>query len=338
MSPRNNIKKSGNNIKKSVEIRQNLPKIIGNYILSKGIKVLKGVKVERLKTNNSLDSSIPEQISLEQDRYNNNNKNSDQTSHINDTAETTNVILREKEKHTSLEINGSINILKSTLPLNNNVDLKDKSIPNNKAHSKLINYRNLNSLTKVRNNDYNYIDINNTDSETAMMHENCTLNHQEQLSRFTSNIEVHENNALQGNKKCEERRTKNILNKNISNLMDIDDESNSTLLISANKKGAIKQTRKRTLEENDKDCNLGSKKIKLNRNSWLQNNVTSNSINQQWNSSNIGTFFTTDTTVELNISKEHNHEKKIDLRKHLDQMKSKKIFKLNSTVESKYNI
>lgn len=332
MLPENNIKTS------KVEIRQNLPKIIGNCVLSKGIKVLKGtkkeIKVDELKVNNGLHSSITEQISLEQDRRNNNNKNTNKTSHINDTAdnETTNIL---RENHTSLEVNGSTNILKSTLPLNNNVDLKDKSI-SNKFHSKFIDYKNSHSWTRERKNGH--IDINDTDIETT---KNYTLNHQEQLSRCTSNINIHENNVLQDNKKCEERCTNNILNKNqheqeISSL--IDDENCSTPLISTSKEGDIKHIQKRTLEEKNKDGDLYSKKIKLNRNNWQQSNKTFISINHKQcnDSSSSGASIAmdaTDTATELNISEEHNLKKGIDLREHLDQIRLDK----NATVESKYN-
>lgn len=338
VSPENNIKMS------KVEIRQNLPKIIGNCVLSKGIKVLKGakkeIKVDKLRVNNGLRSSC-EQISLEQeDKWNNNNKNTNETFHINDTAdnETTNI---PRENHTSLEINGSINILKSTSPLNNNVDLKDKSISDNNFHSKFIDYKNLNSWTRERENGH--IDVNVTDNETTMTHKNHTSNHQEQLSRFTNNIDIHENNALQDNKKCEERCTNNILNKNqhtqeISNL--IDDENCSKLLISTSKEGDRKQTQKRTLEEKDKNSDLSSKKIKLNRDTWQQSNETCKSINhKQFNdslnseASIMDAMDTTDTITELNISEEHNHQKRTDLRQHLDQIRLGKT--LNATVETK---
>lgn len=207
-------------------------------------------------------------------------------------------------------------------------------MPIDEPYSKVIDCKNLNSITKVRNNYY----INDTESET-MRHENCTLNDQGQLSKFTNNIEVHENNALQGNKKCEEKYAKNILNKSTSDLMDIDDENCniSTSLISANKEGTIKQTLKRTLKEKDKDCNLDSKKMKLNRNSWLQNNMTFSKSSNYEQCNDSPSTVTTDTTIETNIFKEHNQEEKLDLRNLLKQMRSKRDFKLKSIVESKYN-
>lgn len=214
-------------------------------------------------------------------------------------------------------------------------------MPIDEPYSKVIDCKNLNSITKVRNNYYinDTININDTESKAIMRHENCTLNDQGQLSKFTNDIEVHENNALQGGRKCEEKCTKNILNKNTSTLMDIDDKNCnfSASLISANKEGIIKQTLKRTLKEKDKDCNLDSKKMKLNRNSWLQNNdINMTSINNQQCNDSSSTV-TTDTSIETNIFKEHNQEQKPDLRNFLKQMRSKRDFKLKSTVESKYN-
>lgn len=329
----NGEKSIRNKTKRSIA-RRNLPRIIGNHILPEGTKILKEVKVEKLRINNNLQSNIPKRISLEQDRCNNNDKNTDKTSRINDTAQTTNIILREKECHTSLEINRSLNTSKISTPLNNNVDLKDKNLPIDEPYSKVINCKNLNSVTKVRNNCY----VNDTDSEIIMRHENYTLNHQGQLNKFTNNTEVCENNALRSDRKCEEKCTKNIL-KNTSDLMDIDDErcNISTPLISANKEGTIKQTLKRTLKEKDKDCNLDSKKMKLNRNNWLQNNVIfTKSINYQQCNDSPSTV-TTDTTIETNISKEHNQKERPDLRNFLKQIRSERDFKLKPTVESKYN-
>lgn len=326
--------KSSKNETKTPIVRQNLPKIIANFVLPKGVKILKGVRIEKLRINNSLQNNIPPQISLEQDvttRCNNNDKSTDQTFYINDTTEN---ILKEKEHHTSLEINRSFDTLKISSPLNNNFDLKDKNL-SNKIHNKVINYRKLNSVTKVKNNDN--IGINDIDNEIIMTHENCTLNSQEQLNRFTNNTEVHENNILQDNRKYEERCTKNILNKHISDLMDIDNENCniSTSSVLASKEKTIKETLKRTLKEKDEDCNRGDKKMKLNRNSWLQNNVFKSSNYQQYNDSLSSV--TTNTTVETNISKKHNQGERPDLRKFLNQMKSEKSLKLKPTVESKYN-
>lgn len=317
-------------------IRQNLPKIIANCVLPKGIKILKGVKIEKLRINNSLQSNIPTQISLEQDVITrcNNDKSIAQT-FCNDTTETiaTTENIRKK-KHTFHEINESFDTLKISSPLN--VGLKDKDLSNNKSHSKVIDYRNLNSATKVRNNGD--IGINNIGSEIITTHENYTLSNQEQLNRFTNNTEVHENNILQDNRKCEEKCTKNISNKNVSDLMDIDDENYniSTSSILASKEGNIllKETLKRTLKE--KDCNQGSKKMKLNRNSWLQSNVAFKSSNYQQNNDSLSSV-TTNTTVETNKTEKYNQEERPDLRKFLNQMRSEKSFKLKPTVESKYN-
>lgn len=317
-------------------IRQNLPKIITNSVLPKGIKILKGVKIEKLRINNSLQSNIPTQISLEQDVKTrcNNDKSIAQT-FCNDTTETITTIENIREKtHTSHEINESFHILKISSPLNNNVDLKDKDLSNNKSHSKVIDYRNLNSATKIRNNGD--ISINNF-GEIIMTHENYTLSNQEQLNRFTNNTEIHENNILQDNRKCEEKCTKNILNKNVSDLMDIDDENYiSTSSILASKEGNIllKKTLKRTLKE--KDCNQDSKKIKLTRNNWLQSNVAFKSSNYQQDNDSLSSV-TTNTTVETNKTKKYNQEERPDLRKFLNQMRSEKSFKLKPTVESKYN-
>lgn len=319
--------------------KQNLPKIIENYVLPKGIKILK-VRIEKLRINNSLQNNIPTQISLEQDvttRCNNNDKNTDQTFYNNDTIETittTEDKEKEKEHHTSLEINRSFNTLKISSPLNNNFDLKDRNLLNNKLHNKVINYRNLNYVTKARNNDN--IDINDIDNEIITTHENCTLNYQEQLNRVNNNTKVHENNILQDNRKSEKRCTKTILNKNISDFMDIDNENcNISTSILASKEKTVKETLKRTLKEKDEDCNQDNKKMKLNRNSCLQNNVFKSSNYQQYNDSLSST--TTNTTVETYVSKEHNHEERSDLRKFLNQIKSEKSLKLKPTVESKYN-
>ncbi|XP_070170436.1 repetitive organellar protein-like [Polyergus mexicanus] len=327
----NGEKSIRNKTEKSVT-RQNLPRIIGNHVLPEGTKILKEVKVEKLRIKN-LQSNISKRISLEQDRCNNNDKNTDETFRINNTDQTTNIILRKKECHIS-EINGSLNTSKISIPLNNNVDLKDKNLPIDEPYSKVINCKNLNSITKVRNNCYvnDTININDTDSEIIMRHENYTLNHQRQSNKSTNNTEVYENNALQGDRKCEEKCTKNIL-KNTSDLMNIDDErcNISTPLISAKKEGTIKQTLKRILKEKDKDCNLDSKKMKLNRNNWLQNNVIfTKSINyQQCNDSP-----STDTTIETNISKEHNQKGRPDLRNLLKQIRSETDFNLKPRVET----
>ncbi|XP_025263596.1 uncharacterized protein LOC105259189 [Camponotus floridanus] len=165
-----------------------------------------------------------------------------------------------------------------------------------------------------------------------MTHENYTLSNQEQLNRFTNNTEIHENNILQDNRKCEEKCTKNILNKNVSDLMDIDDENYiSTSSILASKEGNIllKKPLKRTLKE--KDCNQSSKKMKLNRNSWLQS-VAFKSSNYQQDNDSLSSV-TTNTTVETNKTKKYNQEERPDLRKFLNQMKSEKSFKLKPTVE-----
>ncbi|XP_050448925.1 metacaspase-2-like isoform X3 [Cataglyphis hispanica] len=332
----NGGKSTRNETKRSVT-KRNLPRIIGNHVLPEGAKILKEIKVEKLRINNNLQSSTPKQISLEQDRCNNNDKNRHEISRNIDTIETTNIILNEKECHTSLEINGSINTSKISSPHNNNVDLKDKNLPIDKSYSKVIDCKNLNSITKVRNNYYinNTINNNDTESKVIMRHENYTLNDQGQLSKFTNDTGIHENNALQGGRKCKEKCIKNILNKNTSDLMDIDNKNCnfSTSLISANKEETVKQTLKRTLKEKDKDYNLDSKKMKLNRNSWLQNNdINKTSINNQCNDSS--STVTTDTTIETNIFKEYNQEQKSDLHNFLKQMKSKRDFKLKSTVKT----
>lgn len=330
--------KSKNETKTAVT-KQNLPKIIANCVLPKEIKILKGVRIEKLQINN-LQSNIRTQISLKQNvitRCNNNDKSTAQTFHNNDTTETIttteNIIPREKEHNASHEINESFDTLKISSSLNN-VGLKDKDqsnkdLSNNKSHSKVTDYRNSNSVTKVKNEDNISNDI---DNEIITTHENYTLSNQEQLNKFTNNTEVYEDNILQDTRKCEEICTKNMLNKNISDLMDISDENCNinTSSILASKEGTIKETLKRTLKE--KDHNWDSKKMKLNRNNWLQSNVALKSSNyQQYNDS------LTNTTVETNIPKKYNQEERPDLRRFLNQIKSEKSFKLKLAVESKYN-
>ncbi|GAB1862853.1 Chitin-binding type-2 domain-containing protein [Camponotus japonicus] len=319
-------------------IKQNLSKINANCVLPKGIKILKGMskrKIEKLPINNSLQSNIPTQISLEQDVITrcNNDKSIAQT-FCNDTTETitTTENIREKKHHTSHEINKSFDTLKISSPLNNNVDLKDKDLSNNKLHSKVIDYTNLNSATKVRNNGD--IGINNIRCEIITAHENYTLSNQEQLNRFTNNTELHKSNVLQDNRKYEAKCIKNILNKNVSDLMDIDDEnyniSTSSILASKEENILLKETLKRTLKE--KDCNQGSKKMKLNRDSWLQSNVAFKSSNYQQDNDSLSSV-TTNTTVETNKTKKYNPEERPDLRKFLNPMRSEKSFKLKPTVE-----
>jgi len=295
---------------------KNLPKITGNHILPKGT-----IKIMKVNTSDeSLQSSVPEQVFLKQNDINSSTK---QVSHMDDTFESSSKnILREKEYHT-LETDRSINILKlseSTSVFNNNINLKNKNVIGNELNSKIINYKNINSLMEIKNNVHNDINTDDIDSVATEI-ENCTWNHQEHSNRLDDG-EEHENNILQDNKKCNKINSdENILNKNISNLMNINESYNiNRSLIFDSEEKAIKQNRKRIVTEDT--IKLDNKKRKLNRTIWLQNNVTcAKSLNRK----EFNDFPNIDAmiTVESNISEENISEQKIDLREHLNKKRSK---------------
>lgn len=296
------------------KIKKNLPKITGNRILPKGM--IKFMKVNT--SDESLQSNVSNEI----------NNSTKQVSYINDTFESTNILI-EEDCHIP-EIDTSIDISKvseSTSVFKNNINLKNKSIDNNEHHSSKVN-KNVNSL-EIKNNVHN--NINDTDSVTTEIYEkNYILNRQKQLNRLNTR-EKHENNILQSDKKCKKISSdENILNKNTSNLVDVNENSNVIKsLVLVNKKETIKQNRKRAAEENI--IKLDNKKKKLNRTLWLQNNVTHTKLlnPQEFD------FPSIDTAVESNISEENIPVQKIDLREHLDKKRSKSP-KL-PTFENKFN-
>ncbi|KYN45311.1 hypothetical protein ALC56_00157 [Trachymyrmex septentrionalis] len=286
------------------------PITVRNHILPKGtIKFVKG---------NTSDESLQSNVS------NDTNNSTKQVSYTNDTFKSTN-ILTEKDYHIP-EIDKSIDISKvseSTLVFNNNINLKNKSIDNNEHHSSKVN-KNIDSL-EIKNNVHN--NINNTDSVTREIYENCIWNRQKQLNRL-NNREKHENNILQNDKKCKKISSENILNKNTSNLVDVNENCNATKsLILANKKETMKQNRKRIAAENI--IKLDNKKMKLNRTLWLQNNVTHIKLlnPQEFDFPNIN------TAAESNVSEENIPVQKIDVREYLNKNRSKspKLF------ENKFN-
>ena len=288
-------------------IKKNLPKITGNHTLPKGtIKFVKG---------NTNDENLQSNIS------NDSNNSTKQVSYINDTFKST-----EKDYHIP-EIDKSIDISEvseSTSVFNNNINLKNKSINNNEYHSSKIN-KNVDSL-KIKNNVHN--NINDADNITTEIYENCIWNRQKQLNRL-NNREKHENNILQSDKKCKKISSdENILNKNTSNLVDVNENCNAKSLVLVNKKEAIKQNRKRIATE-ENTIKLNNKKKKLNRTLWLQNNVTHIKLlnPQEFDFPNIN------TAAESNISEENISIQKLDVREHLNKKRSKspKLF------ENKFN-
>lgn len=284
---------------------KSLPKITGDHILPKG--TIKIMKVNKETSDESLQSSVSEQ---EQNRYNDINSNIKQVSHIDDTLESTNG-LRE-QYHTS-EINEStdtLKISKSTSPLNNNIDLKNKNIDNNKLHSTKIDHKNVNALIETR--DKIHVNANDTESETMESYENCALNHQKQ-SNISDDGEEHKSN------KCNEINSdENILNKDNSDLMNINESNiNRSLCV---REEAIRKNRKRIAEENTVDIESTIKKKKLNRTIYLNNNVTyAKSLNRQ----QFNDFLNIHTTVESDMSEENDSEQTTDLREHLNKKRSK---------------
>jgi len=289
---------------------KNLPKITGDHILPKG--TIKIMKVNM--SDESLQSSVSEQVSHIDDIFESSSKN----------------ILREKEYHT-LETDRSDNISESTSVFNNNINLKNKNV-GNELNSKTINYKNINSLMEIKNNIHNDINTNDIDSVATEI-KNCTWNHQEQSNRLDDS-EEHENNILQDNKKCNKINSdENILNKNISNFININESYNiNKSLIFDSEEKAIKQNRKRIVTEDT--IKLDNKKRKLNRTIWLQNNVTcAKSLNRK----EFNDFPNIDAmiTVDSNISEKNISEQKIDLREHLNKKRSKSPKLL--TFENKFN-
>lgn len=321
-----NVTKQCANKTNSKTTVKNLPKITENHILPKGT-----IKIMKVNTSDkNLQNSFSEQVFLEQNRYDTNG-NAKQVSHVDSTLESTS-ILREKE--CTSEINrlsvGSINTLKisePTLALNNNINLRNKNIDDNELLSSKIDHKNDFSM-EVRSNIHNNVNAYETDSETTYKD---ISNHQEQSNEL-DNDEKHENHILQHDKKNITNSDKNILNKNTSNL-DVSEKCNAELSILTNKEKVIKQNRKRIAEENITDITLNSKKKRLNRTIWLQNNVNTKSLNfQQFNDfSNINTTI----TAKSNIAEESN-SKKQDLRECLNQKSLKQSSKL-STSENKFN-
>ncbi|EGI64394.1 hypothetical protein G5I_07172, partial [Acromyrmex echinatior] len=157
-------------------IKKNLPKITGNHILPKGtIKFVKG---------NTSDESLQSNVS------NDTNNSTKQVSYINNIFKSTD-ILTEKDCHIH-EIDKSMSkVSESTSVFNNNINLKNKSIDNNEHHSSKVN-KNIDSL-EIKNNVHN--DINDIDSVTTEIYENCIWNRQKQLNRL-NNREKHENDIL----------------------------------------------------------------------------------------------------------------------------------------------
>ncbi|XP_071626837.1 uncharacterized protein [Temnothorax longispinosus] len=312
--------KTNNNKKK-------LPKITGNHILPKG--TVKIMKVNM--SDKSLQNSFSKQVFLEQDRYNT-NSNLKQVSCVdNDNTLGSTNILRKKEHYTS-EINRSMDMLdmsESTSALNS-INLRNENIDNKKLHGTKIDHKN-DSLIELRNNNHNNVNANDTDSKTT--YEDYTLNHQEQSNKLD---DEHESNILQGDKKCNKNFDKSILNKNTSNLMDVDESFNvNGSLILVNKEKLIRQNRKRKAEDTI-HMNLISKR-RLNRTTWQQNNAAcAKSLSQEFNEfSNSDTTVTLESNiVEENNSKEQKTEQ--DLRERLNKKRSKPSPKL-STSEDKLN-
>lgn len=281
---------------KTKNTKKNLPKITEEYILPKGT-----IKIMKVSANNkNLQNNFSEQVFLEQNEYNDTNSSVRQVSCLDNTLDSTN-ILKGKE-YVSESIPG----------LNNNINLKNKNI-DNKLQSTKIDHKDF--FMEEKDNIYN-VNANDVDSETTY---EDSISNQEQSNKLDNNKEC-ENNIVQNNKNSETNSDESIL-KNNSNLTDIIKScKDNRLSIFGSKEEVTKQNRKRIAEKNATDIELNNKKKRLNRTTWLQNNITCTKLNHQQldDFSNIDTM----VTAESNIAKE-NYSKKQDLRECLNKKRSK---------------
>ncbi|KAL6262909.1 hypothetical protein P5V15_005698 [Pogonomyrmex californicus] len=278
------------------EKSKNLPIITDHHILPQGM-----VKILKKNSDESLQSSVSEQISLKQNDVDSNTK---QILHTDKTLKSTN-ILGKKDCYIS-KLNESIDKSKVSKSIpNNNIDMKDKNLTNGKLHHKVIDDKILNSLKKIKNDIYNKANSRDTNSDTTENYENYTSKLQEQSNKL-DNDRVHDSNKLQ-----DKLREENKLQ---------------------NKEKIVKQGQKRIAEENTTDTKQNNKKRKLNRTNW-QHNLCFQLINKQLNDvPKINTV----VTAKSNISKKSDFEEDMDLREYLNK-KDTKQFPYRSTFGNKFN-